>query len=96
VIISKPLQGENLTATDPTDHLIDHFSEKIENQNVSDCVKFVKFAADQVATLYTEFSDRTALAPNLTKILLVVERKGGQFLSGMLKGPDCGSANLLP
>jgi hypothetical protein len=40
-------------------------------------VKFVKFAADQVASLYTEFSDRTALAPNLTKIVLAAERKGG-------------------
>jgi hypothetical protein len=29
------------------------------------------------ATLYTEFSDRSALAPNLAKILLVAERKGG-------------------
>jgi hypothetical protein len=62
---------------DKTDPMIDHPSEKIENQNVSDCVKFIKFAADQVATLYTEFSDRTALAPNLAKILLVAERKGG-------------------
>ncbi len=61
--------------------------EKIDDQNVSDCikfiraaieaaVKFVKFAADQVASLYTEFSDRSALAPNLTKILLAAERKG--------------------
>lgn len=44
VITSKPLQGEDLTATDPTDPtdlLIDHFSEKIENQNVTDCVKFI-------------------------------------------------------
>jgi hypothetical protein len=41
VITSKPLQGEELGVTDPTDHLIDHPSEKIENQNVSDCVKFI-------------------------------------------------------
>jgi hypothetical protein len=79
-----------LRATDPTDLLIDHFSEKIENQNVSDGVKFirsaveaaanfVKFAADQVASLYTEFSDRSTLAPNLAKILLVAERKGGKI-----------------
>jgi hypothetical protein len=33
-----------LRATDPTDLLIDHFSEKIENQNVSDCVKFIRTA----------------------------------------------------
>jgi hypothetical protein len=79
VITSKPLQEEGLRATDPTDLLIDHLSEKIENQNVSNCVKFVKFAADQVATLYTEFSDRSALAPNLAKILLAAERKGGKI-----------------
>lgn len=30
-------------------------------------------------TLYTEFSDRTALAPNLAKILLAAERKGGKI-----------------
>jgi hypothetical protein len=88
VITSKPLPGQEYRSIVVSDHLIDHFSEKIENQNVSDCVeficsaveaaaKFVKFAADQVATLYTEFSDRTALAPNLAKILLAAERKGG-------------------
>jgi hypothetical protein len=31
------------------------------------------------ATLYTEFSDRSALAPNLAKILLAAERKGGKI-----------------
>jgi len=88
VITSKPLRGEGSRSIVVSDHLIDHPSEKIENQNVSDCVKFirsaveaaakfVKFAADQVASLYTEFSDRSALAPNLAKILLVAERKGG-------------------
>ena len=30
-----------------------------------------------MASLYTEFSDRSALAPNLAKILLAAERKGG-------------------
>jgi hypothetical protein len=90
VITSKPLQEEGLRPTDPSDLLIQHPSEKLENQNVSDCVKFirsaveaaakfVKFAADQVASLYTEFSDRTALAPNLAKILLAAERKGGKI-----------------
>jgi hypothetical protein len=33
VITSKPIQEEGLTATDLTDHLIDHPSEKIENEN---------------------------------------------------------------
>ena len=49
----------------------------IPRSAVEAAVKFVKFAADQVASLYTEFSDRSALAPNLTKILLAAERKGG-------------------
>jgi CRISPR-associated protein Cmr3 len=51
----------------------------IPRSAVEAAVKFVKFAADQVASLYTEFSDRTALAPNLTKILLVAERQGGKI-----------------
>ncbi|WP_445250849.1 DUF3987 domain-containing protein [Microcoleus sp. OTE_8_concoct_300] len=49
----------------------------ISRSAVEAAARFVKFAADQVATLYTEFSDRSALAPNLTKILLAAERKGG-------------------
>ncbi len=49
----------------------------IPRSAVEAAVKFVKFAADQVASLYTEFSDRTALAPNLAKIVLAAERKGG-------------------
>jgi hypothetical protein len=49
----------------------------IPRSAVEAAVRFVKFAADQVASLYTEFSDRNSLAPNLTKILLVAERKGG-------------------
>ena len=52
-------------------------SNHIPRSAVEAAVKFVKFAADQVASLYTEFSDRTALAPNLAKILLLAERKGG-------------------
>src|SRR4028118_780858 len=51
----------------------------IPRSAVEAAVKFVKFAADQVASLYTEFSDRTALAPNLTKILLAAERQGGKI-----------------
>jgi len=49
----------------------------IPRSAVEAAAKFVKFTADQVASLYTEFSDRSALAPNLTKILLAAERKGG-------------------
>jgi len=52
-------------------------TNKIPRSAVEAAVKFVKFAADQVASLYTEFSDRSALAPNLTKILLAAERNGG-------------------
>lgn len=42
VITSKPIQEEGLRATDPTDLLIDPLSEKIENQNVIDCVEFIR------------------------------------------------------
>jgi hypothetical protein len=52
-------------------------TNQIPRSAVEAAVKFVKFAADQVASLYTEFSDRSALAPNLTKILLAAGRKGG-------------------
>jgi len=83
----EPLQRENFRSLVDDDPLF-ATSEKNENQNVSDCLKFirsaveaaakfVKFAADQVASLYTEFSDRSALAPHLAKILLATERKGG-------------------
>jgi len=54
-------------------------SNHIPRSAVEAAVKFVKFAADQVASLYTEFSDRTSLAPNLTKILLAAERQGGKI-----------------
>ena len=40
----KPIQGEGLRPTDPTDPLIDHPSEKFENQNVIDCVEFIRAA----------------------------------------------------
>src|SRR4028119_32068 len=49
----------------------------IPRSAVEAAAKFVKFTADQVASLYTEFSDRSALAPNLTTLLLAAERKGG-------------------
>lgn len=52
-------------------------SPRIPRAAVEAAVKFVKFAADQVASLYTEFTDRAALAPNLAKIVLLAERKGG-------------------
>ena len=49
----------------------------IPRSAVEAAVMFVKFAADQVASLYTEFSDRQALAPSLVKIVLLAERNGG-------------------
>jgi hypothetical protein len=52
-------------------------TNQIPRSAVEAAVKFVKFAADQVASLYTEFSERSALAPNLAKIVLAAERKGG-------------------
>jgi hypothetical protein len=44
VITSKPLQEREFRSIVVSDHLIDHLSEKIENQNVSDCVKFIRSA----------------------------------------------------
>lgn len=44
MITSKPIQKEGLRPTDPTDLLIDHPSEKIENQNVTDSLKFIRAA----------------------------------------------------
>jgi len=50
---------------------------RIPKSIVKAAVKFVIFTANQIDVLYTEFSDRTALAPNLVKILALAERKGG-------------------
>lgn len=50
---------------------------QIPKSAVEAAIKFVKFSADQIASLYAEFSDRKALAPNLVKILLLAERKAG-------------------
>jgi hypothetical protein len=44
VITFNPLQGEEFRSIVVSDHLIDHSSEKIENQNVSDCLKFIRTA----------------------------------------------------
>jgi hypothetical protein len=44
VITSKPLQEQEFRSIVVSDHLIDHPSEKIENQNVSDCVELIKMA----------------------------------------------------
>ena len=49
----------------------------ISRDVIKAAVKFVMFTASQIDVLYTEFSDRTALAPNLVKILTLAERKGG-------------------
>jgi Ca2+-binding EF-hand superfamily protein len=46
---------------------------------VEAAIKFVKFTSDQIISLYTEFSDRTALAPNLMKILQAAEQQGGKI-----------------
>jgi len=54
-------------------------TNQIPRSAVEAAVKFVKFAADQVTTLYTEFSDRSALAPNLMKIIQAAERQGGKI-----------------
>jgi hypothetical protein len=62
-------------------------TNKIPCSAVEAAVKFVKFAADQVASLYTEFSDRSALAPNLTKILLAAELQGGEISVREVRAP---------
>ena len=41
VIHIKPLQSEGSRSIVVSDHLIGHPSEKIENQNVTDCVEFI-------------------------------------------------------
>ena len=46
---------------------------------VAAAIKFVKFTSDQIVNLYTEFSDRSALAPNLMKIMQAAERQGGKI-----------------
>lgn len=52
-------------------------TSSIPKEVIKAAVKFVMFTASQIDVLYTEFSDRTALAPNLVKILALAERKGG-------------------
>jgi hypothetical protein len=51
----------------------------IPKSAVEAAIKFVKFSSDQIVSLYTEFSDRTALAPNLIRILQVAEKQGGKI-----------------
>lgn len=52
-------------------------SLQIPREAVEAAIKFVKFSADQIASLYAEFSDRKALAPSLAKLVQLAERKGG-------------------
>jgi hypothetical protein len=54
-------------------------TNQIPRSAVEAAVKFVKFAADQVTTLYTEFSNQSALAPNLMKIIQAAELQGGKI-----------------
>jgi hypothetical protein len=51
----------------------------IPRSAVEAAIKFVKFTSDQVLSLYTEFSDRTALAPNLMKIIQAAQRQEGKI-----------------
>jgi hypothetical protein len=39
---TEPIQEESLRSVVGDDPVDDHLSEKIENQNVSDCVKFIR------------------------------------------------------
>jgi hypothetical protein len=54
-------------------------TNQIPRSAVEAAVKFVKFAADQATTLYTEFSNQSALAPNLMKIIQAAELQGGKI-----------------
>jgi hypothetical protein len=44
---TEPIQEESLRSVVGDDPVDDHFSEKIENQNVSDCVKFIRAAISE-------------------------------------------------
>ena len=50
-------------------------TQQIPKQAVEAAVKFVTFSASQIDVLYTEFSARTALAPNLAKVLSFLEHR---------------------
>jgi len=59
----------------------------IPRSAVEAAIKFVKFTSDQVLSLYTEFSDRTALAPNLMKIIQAAELQGGEISVREVRAP---------
>ncbi|MCU0544864.1 MAG: DUF3987 domain-containing protein [Oscillatoriaceae cyanobacterium Prado104] len=52
-------------------------SESVPIDTVRTAIKFVNFTIDQALSLNLELCDRTALAPNLAKIIALAERKGG-------------------
>jgi hypothetical protein len=54
---------------------------------VEAAIKFVKFTSDQIVNLYTEFSDRSALAPNLMKIIQAAELRGGEISVREVRAP---------
>jgi hypothetical protein len=51
-------------------------ANRIPKSTVQAAVKFVIFTANQIDVLYTEFTDRAALAPNLARIVTLLETKG--------------------
>jgi hypothetical protein len=61
-------------------------SSLIPKTAVEAAINFVKFSSDQIASLYTEFSDRRALAPSLVKVISWAERKGGTISVREIRG----------
>ena len=53
------------------------FSQSISTDCVRAAIKFVKFTIDQALSLNLEACEPDSLAPNLAKIVLLAERKGG-------------------
>lgn len=52
-------------------------SSLIPAETLRAAIKFVKYTTDQALSLNLEICEPTALAPNLAKIILLAERKGG-------------------
>ncbi|MEG4318635.1 MULTISPECIES: DUF3987 domain-containing protein [unclassified Microcoleus] len=58
-------------------HLSIELSKTISADTVRTAIKFVKFTIDQALSLNLEACGPNSLAPNLAKIVLLAERKGG-------------------
>jgi hypothetical protein len=94
VITFKPLQGEESRSIVVSDHLIDHLSEKIKNQNLTDCVKFIRAAIETAVKFVnlqpTRLPPCTQNFPIGRRSLLIWQKfywwqsaREGKFLSAM-------------